>query len=198
MLLLVMFAFAAVAVLVAGKIPAALLPWTGAVRERASPDFAPLAHQKEAKAREVERRFNQAVVMLHAKQYEHALTALHRVLELAPAMPEAHVNMGYTLLGLKRFATARDFFSGAIELRPMQANAYYGLALALDAQNDRLGARGAMRSFVHLARPDDPFLRKARSALWEWQSSAAQNSAVDQHGSSRESTAAPAALKDGQ
>ena len=38
--------------------------------------------------------------MLHAKQYEHALHAFHRVLELDPAMPEAHVNAGFALLGM--------------------------------------------------------------------------------------------------
>ena len=48
-------------------------------------------------------------------------------------------------------AAARDFFMGAIELRPMQANAYYGLALALTRLKTGAGAIGAMRSFVHLA-----------------------------------------------
>ena len=48
---------------------------------------------------EIGERFTQGVVMLHAKQYEHALTAFHRVLALDPAMPEAHVNAGFALLG---------------------------------------------------------------------------------------------------
>ena len=147
-------------------------------KQDANPNSAPLAHQVQAKASEVDRRFNEATVMLHAKQFEHALTALHRVLELAPNMPEAHVNMGYAMLGLQRYAAARDFFSGAIELRPAQVNAYYGLALALDGLNDRAGALGAMRTYVHLAKPDDAFVRKARAALWEWQSEASQSPAI--------------------
>ena len=160
-----------------------------AVEPRASPTVTPLAHQAQAKALEVERRFKQAVAMLHAKQYEYAVAALHRVLELAPTMPEAHANMGYAMLGLERFAAARDFFLGAIELRPAQANAYYGLALALDAQNDRPGALGAMRSFVHLAKSDDAHVRKARAALWEWQTAAAQENkttVVAQPGASKQ------------
>ena len=147
-------------------------------KQGANPNSAPLTHQAQAKALEVDRRFNEATVMLHAKQFEHALTALHRVLELAPQMPEAHVNMGYAMFGLQRYAAARDFFSGAIELRPAQVNAYYGLALALDALNDRAGALGAMRTYVHLAKPDDAFVRKARAALWEWQSEASQSPAI--------------------
>ena len=118
---------------------------------------------------EVHQRFQQGVMMLHAKQHEHALTAFHRVLELAPEMPEAHVNMGYALLGLQRYDAARQFFEGAIALRTQQFNAYYGLAVALEGLRDLPGAIGAMRTYAHLAKPDDPYLRKAEAALWEWE-----------------------------
>ena len=169
---------AAIILFVLGGIPGIVPTHMQKSRQDANPNSAPLTHQAQAKASEVDRRFNEAAVMLHAKQFEHALTALHRVLELAPRMPEAHVNMGYAMFGLQRYAAARDFFSGAIELRPAQVNAYYGLALALDALNDRAGALGAMRTYVHLAKPDDAFVRKARAALWEWQSEAAQSQVV--------------------
>lgn len=119
---------------------------------------------------EVRRRFDAAVVMLHARQYEHAATALHRVLALAPTMPEAHVNMGYALLGLQRPKAARDFFDSAIALDASQANAYHGLALAWEAMGDLAMATGAMRSYLHLARHERPeHLRRARAALWEWE-----------------------------
>ncbi len=121
---------------------------------------------------EVHQRFQQGVMMLHAKQHEHALTAFHRVLELAPDMPEAHVNMGYALLGVKRYDAARQFFEGAIALRTHQLNAYYGLAVALEGLRDLPGAIGAMRTYTHLAKPGDPYLRKAEAALWEWQEAA--------------------------
>lgn len=128
------------------------------------------AHAQQARESEIDRRFRQAVIMLHARQFDHAATALHRVLELAPDMPEAHVNMGYAMLGLERYGVARDFFESATVLRPQQANAYYGLAVALDALRDRAGARGAMRTFIHLSAPDAPFVTKAKAALWEWES----------------------------
>ena len=82
-----------------------------------------LEHQRQMQQSELRQRFDQSVAMLHARQYEHAITALHRVLELAPDMPEAHVNMGYALLGLERADAARGFFLAAIDLRPGQANA---------------------------------------------------------------------------
>ena len=109
--------------------------------------------------------------MLHAKQYDFAIKALRRVIKLAPKMPEAYVNMGYALIGKQDFKAAADFFSAAIELKPYQANAYWGLAISMEQQGELEVALGAMRTFIHLSPPNDPFLRKARSALWEWESS---------------------------
>jgi len=127
---------------------------------------------------EIHERFQQGVIMLHAKRHEHAMTAFHRVLELDPTMPEAHVNMGFALIGRERYGAARDFFDSAIALRKEQVNAYYGLALALDGLRDRAGAIGAMRAFVHLSRPNDPYQRKAQAALWEWEADREQGGAA--------------------
>ena len=129
----------------------------------------PGAGPRTASNPELNERFKQGVVMLHAKQYEHALTAFHRVLALEPAMPEAHVNAGFALLGMKQPAAARSFFEGAIALRKDQLNAYYGLAVASEQLGDLPAARGAMRTYAHLAPKDDPFRRKAEAALWEWE-----------------------------
>jgi len=119
---------------------------------------------------ELTMRFDQAVYMLHAKQYENSITALHRVIELSPRMPEAYINMGYALLGLERNKAAQDFFRTATDLDPYQANAYWGLAVTLENDGDLEAAVGAMRIYIHLAKPDDPYVRRARSALWEWES----------------------------
>lgn len=127
------------------------------------------AHARSMRDKEIAERFAQATAMLHARQYDYALTALHRLLQLAPKLPEAHVNIGFALLGQQEFGAARDFFRSAIELRPGQANAYYGLAMALEHLCDLRGAIGAMRTYVHLSKSDERFLRKARAALWEWE-----------------------------
>lgn len=163
-----------VAALLAGG---ASLAWLGVATSPApvetvepDPQLKPREHGDFRRRREIEARFTQGVAMLHARQHEYALTAFHRVLELAPEMPEAHVNMGYALVGLGRFEAARSFFEAAIELQPRQLNAYYGLAVALESLGDLGGAIGAMRTYVHLAPRDDPYVRKAQAALWEWES----------------------------
>lgn len=146
----------------------ALIAGTAPTPDLAAP-VSRLGHQRQMQQAEVRQRFDQAVVMLHARQYEHAITALDRVLALAPGMPEAHVNLGYALLGLQRADAARSAFLAAIERRPEQANAYYGLAMAEEQRNDLEAALGGMRSYLHLVKGDEPHRVRARAALWEWE-----------------------------
>jgi len=119
--------------------------------------------------RRVAERFQQAIGLLHAKRYDYAIAALDAVLELAPGMPEAYVNMGYAFIGLEEFGPAQGAFEKAIDVKVDQVNAYYGLAIALEGKKQYEPALGAMRTYIHLSEPDDPFLAKARSALWEWE-----------------------------
>jgi tetratricopeptide (TPR) repeat protein len=130
---------------------------------------AKLKHAQQKRREEIDQRFQQGVVMLHARQYDHALTAFHRVLELAPNMPEAHVNIGFALLGKGEFKAAADFFDEATTLNKDQINAYYGLAVALDGMGQRRAAIEAMRAYLHRAPTTDPYRRKAEAAVWEWQ-----------------------------
>lgn len=158
----------------------------------------PESHVKIKRKDEIDRRFKEGVVMLHAKEYEHALTAFHRVLELAPEMPEAYVNAGYALLGMGDAKGARDFFDSATNLRPNQLNAYFGLGEALAALGDTLGAMQAMETYVHLAPKEDPYRRKAESAAWELRAKLDEERAQFtvssvQTGSSGEAAAAPKA-----
>ena len=149
----------------------ALLVAVGGIVKLAAPPatVTRMEHQQQMRASELQERFGQAVAMLHAKQYEHAVTALHRVLELAPRLPEAHVNMGYALIGLQQYEAARGFFEAALALNARQANAYYGLALVAEQQQDWESALGAMRTYLHFAPPADPHTTRARAALWEWE-----------------------------
>lgn len=126
-------------------------------------------HAQAAKETEVRQRFAEGVTMLNERQFERAMTAFHRVLALAPALPEAHVNMGFALVGAGHHKAAGDFFDAALKLNPRQLNAYYGLALALEGVGDVGAAVQAMRTFVHLSPRDDPYVQKAEAALWDWE-----------------------------
>lgn len=133
--------------------------------------------EKQLKA-EMDMRFRQGVLMLHAKQYEHAMTAFHRVLQLEPDMPEAHVNLGFALLGMNNFAEARDFFAEALAIRAEQTNAHYGLALAMDGLGERHEAVEAMYRYVTFAPPGDPYRQQAEALLARWREDLRQRQAA--------------------
>lgn len=123
-----------------------------------------------APAATLEQVFAQGVALLQAGQHARAALQFEHAVQIAPQLPEAHVNLGYARLGVGDAGGARDAFAHAIDLRPGQVNAYWGLAVSLEALCDFAGAIGAMRTFVHLTDDADPFARRAHAALWEWQS----------------------------
>ena len=124
--------------------------------------------------------FHQGVKQMVDKQYSLAADTWQKLLLVNESIPEAHANLGFSLIELQQFARGREHFMRALELNAFQANAYYGLAICLEQLNDIEGALGAMRSYVHLANDkEDPFLRKARSALWEWETILDQRRSAD-------------------
>lgn len=149
--------------------------WTGFLQLRVRGDAMTRERGSyELKRGEIDRRFKQGVAMLHMRQYEHAVTAFHRVLELAPQMPEVHVNMGFALLGQGKYKAAADFFKSALAIRSEQANAYYGLGLALEGLGELEGALGALRTYAHLVSPDDPYRQRARDLMLELEAMVSQ------------------------
>lgn len=133
------------------------------------PQGEPVAVQEETDMRLLHQQFQQAVVLLQHGEYDYAVQGFHEVLKVAPNMPEAHVNMGFALLGLGEFEAARSFFDTATNLRPEQTNAYYGLAVAHEGMGDLRLAVAAMRTYTHVADGDDQYRRKAEAAIWEWE-----------------------------
>lgn len=160
----------------------------GAPRPLVAPRADAAEHVNQKRADEISRRFAQGAALLDARRFEEAAGELHRLLALAPRMPEAHVNMGFAMLGLGRHAIAQSFFDVAIALRQDQRNAYFGLALALHGLGDLPRALGAMRDYVQLSEPGDGYLAKANAAIAEWQ-------AEQQAGQQRGPAAAPASGK---
>jgi len=113
--------------------------------------------------------FNKALALMVNKQYQLAVVEWNQLLLLNPSLPEAHVNLGFSLFEIGMYQMAMDHFLQALDIKQYQVNAYYGLAICYEKLGDIQAASGAMRSFIHLADKADPYVRKARSALWEWE-----------------------------
>ena len=127
----------------------------------------------------VDQYFQLAVKSMGIRDYKRAAIVWYKLLQLQPEMAEANVNMGFSLYELTQYAEAMKYFQHAIDINPYQANAYYGLAICYEKVADIEAAIGAMRSYIHLNKDGGPFVRKARSALWEWEESLNLDSSVD-------------------
>ena len=112
--------------------------------------------------------FDNAINNLRKRRYLQAIEGFREVLKTTPTMPEAYVNIGFARLELKQYEQAKQAFNTALDLRSSQVNAYWGLAVSLEGLCDIPAATGAMKTYTHLARQDDPYLKKANAALWEW------------------------------
>ena len=131
----------------------------------------PLNSTRLSKNNQFDQIFNAAVGHMQQGEYAQAVDLWHQILLIGPASPDVKVNMGFSLFEVGRYETALDFFVDAMQQNAFQANAYYGLAITSEKLGDMKGALGAMKSYIHLARDkeDQPFIRKARSAVWEWE-----------------------------
>ena len=140
-------------------------------RTRQEPAVAegPHGFLDDDQARRAHQSFQQGVAMLQAGEFEYAVTALHEVLAIYPALPEAHVNMGFAMLGAGEPGAATDFFNTATDLRPSLHNAYYGLALAERESGNDKAALAAMQAYTHLAAENERHLERAKEFIWELQ-----------------------------
>jgi tetratricopeptide (TPR) repeat protein len=124
--------------------------------------------------------FETGVQLLRARHYSQAIDSFRKVLQQQPRMPEAYSNIGFAQYAQDHYMLAAEAFSIALELNPSQLNAYWGLAISLEQLCDLPAARGAMKTFIHLAPENDIYLVKARAALWEWEQ--AGNKSAAAHG----------------
>jgi Flp pilus assembly protein TadD len=114
------------------------------------------------------RLFGEGTSALAAADYSLAANTFARALEIDPDLAEAHVNLGFALLGLQQVNAAKSEFNLAREINPEQANLYYGLAMVHEHEQEFRQAVLAMQTFLHLAEEAHPFVRKATAAIWEW------------------------------
>lgn len=163
-------AIASVVVMIASTVPERKRLWTSPYRSAVSATNE--KHSEEKRRAEIKQRFEQGVAMLQMGEYEHAITAFHRVLTLNPKLPEAHVNMGFAFYELGDYAGAQRFFEGALALSPALHNASYGIAISLLAQGKADQAKTAMRAYLDAIGPDHPRRKRAMEKLKEMERAA--------------------------
>lgn len=154
---------------------AGLRPADQAGREggEASEEDEPLSAPPRGFSNAADQAVFEARQLIRAKKFEDAIRRLDAERDALRRRPDAYVQLGRAIEGRGDAATARDFFAKAIDMNPLESEAYWGYATASEALGDLESALGAMRSFLHTnPNPDPKRLRiaQARSAIWEWES----------------------------
>ncbi len=147
----------------------ALSPWGGRgldVGPPASKDEAPPQTQDQTA---FDQLFKDGVEHLRLGRAHEALVVLDAARRIRPHVPEIFVNLGFAHLDSGHYRESGEAFRKAIELHPMQDNAYYGLALSFEKLGDFEAALGAMRTFVHLTARDTIHFRRAQAAIREFE-----------------------------
>lgn len=130
-------------------------------------------HADQRRIAEIRTEFNRGVELLYSRQFEAAAGAFHRVLVLAPTLPEGHLNMAFALFEMGDLAGARKFFQGAKALAPRLAAADYGLALVANAEGRHELAARMMEGYLGGLPAGDPNREKAIRRLSEIRAAAA-------------------------
>jgi tetratricopeptide (TPR) repeat protein len=128
----------------------------------------PQGHSKQQQQMLVQQQFADAAKLLQIGHFKQSITVFHKVLRKFPDLPEAHINLGFAMLGLGELKKSVKSFNYALKIQPQAADAYYGLALVAEKELEFELAMGAMRTYLHL-RKDDAYVAKARAALQYWE-----------------------------
>ncbi|MFM9845844.1 MAG: redoxin family protein [Hyphomicrobiaceae bacterium] len=155
----------------------AQLPWGRGVAIEPSAPPLPSAAQDDASS--FDAVFAEGVAALREHQPLQAAALFQVALKLQPESAAALTNLGFSYLQLDMHRAAAQAFERALEADPMVVNAYYGLAETSEALGDLEAAVGAMQTYVHLTAADDPYRRRAMSAVWEWQEQLQQRAGTD-------------------
>ncbi|PAO90252.1 hypothetical protein BV581_21665, partial [Stutzerimonas stutzeri] len=97
-----------------------------------------------------------------------AVEHFDRAIDIDPADPATHCELGFLFLETERWDLATDEFSATLLLDPDRARAYLGLGLVAEAQGLRNKAAGLYRRALSID-PDDRIAREklARITLAE-------------------------------
>ncbi|MEO5373998.1 MAG: tetratricopeptide repeat protein [Alphaproteobacteria bacterium] len=112
--------------------------------------------------------FIDGVTLLREGRADAALAMFEAARSRRPHSAAVWTNIGFAQLAREDHAAAVESFQTALNINSRQVNAFYGLAVALEAKGDLEAALGAMRTYLHLAPQDTEFYRNATGAVWEW------------------------------
>jgi Flp pilus assembly protein TadD len=107
---------------------------------------------------------DRGVELLEEEEYEQAVEAFQRAIELAPHESLYHYNLGVAYEGLSMDSPAFDAYQRAVKLDAQNASAHLALGHIYDARGQRVEAEKCWHAVIGLA-PDSDEAEEAKEAL---------------------------------
>jgi Flp pilus assembly protein TadD len=104
--------------------------------------------------------FQKGTRLLHARNSHAAVVALERARDLEPDKGSIREALARAYFGTGRYVAAREEFSRAVEIDPVNDYALFGMGLCLLREGNRTGARRHLKLAV-VMRPDRDDYRRA-------------------------------------
>ena len=98
-------------------------------------------------------------------EHEKAVQEYMKSLELKPDRAVVYSNLGYEYYDLKQYDKSAQYQEKALDLDPELANAFYGLAMALERKGDTQGAIENYREFLGLSEPHTLWWNNAKANI---------------------------------
>ncbi len=137
----------------------------GCSKEESPKPKAATETQAEAPADSAQEQFNIGVQASLKGDYDTAIKAYEKAIELDPKSAEAYNNMGFAYYDSGDIDKAIELQRKAMEINPYLPNVYYGLALALEKKGDDKGAVENWKSFIKFAEPHSKWWIKAQERI---------------------------------
>ncbi|MEE8575391.1 MAG: tetratricopeptide repeat protein [Thermodesulfobacteriota bacterium] len=109
--------------------------------------------------------FNHGVQLALAGNFNDAIEAYKKSIKHNPESAAAHSNLGFAYFDIKDFDKAAEFQEAALDINPDFANAYYGLAMALEKKGDIEGALENWREYLRLGKPHSIWWNNAKGGI---------------------------------
>ncbi len=123
--------------------------------------------------------FDAGISNLYQKNYDGAIEEFEQSLKYNPHSPSTLNNIGFAYFDKGDIAKAVEYQARALEADPEFANAYYGLALALERMGKVDGAIKNWKEFLSRIEPGSKWAKKAEGHIEELEKGPEATEGVD-------------------
>lgn len=129
--------------------------------------------------KEIERRVDNALVLLEKGDIDAAKTQMDELLSMHPENHIVQFGMGVVCASQDKFDEAISYFDMSIEIFPYYTQAYYNKVVALQKKSDMVNCLKTLKKLLAVGGEKDDFVMIGKNMLYEYEKHIMKNFEVD-------------------